>query len=149
MENRASDQCRPILLLTNQTDTPAAKLIDRYARRMLIENTIEDAINFFHMDALSAAVPLKIDVDLQITLMASALYRILAIRAGGGLEVAKARNLFKKLVHASGSIEITPTEIIVRIGRRAYNPYLLAANYHNIRQPIPWLDNRILRIEFP
>ena len=55
---------RPTLLLTNQMRVPAARLIDRYARRMVIENTIADAIDFFHMDALSAAVPMKVDVDI-------------------------------------------------------------------------------------
>ena len=44
-----------------------ATLVDRYARRMLVENTIEDAINFFHMDALSSAVLLRIDLNLQLT----------------------------------------------------------------------------------
>ena len=62
---------KPTLLLTNQMHAPAARLIDRYARRMVIENTIADAIDFFHMDALSAAVPMKIDLDVQLTLMAS------------------------------------------------------------------------------
>ena len=61
-------------------------------------------------------MPLKMDVDLQITLMVSCLFRILALRAGGGLECAKACNIFKKQVHASGSIEITYSGIIVRIG---------------------------------
>ena len=51
----------PTLLLTNQE--PVAPL--RYARR--IENA--EAIEF--MDALSAAVPMKIDVDLQLTLALS------------------------------------------------------------------------------
>ena len=64
---------KPTLLLTNQMRPPAARLIDRYARRMVIENTIADAIDFFHMDALSAAVPMKIDLDVQLTLMASSL----------------------------------------------------------------------------
>ncbi len=31
---------------------------------MLVENAIEDAINFFHMDAHSSTVPLRIDLDL-------------------------------------------------------------------------------------
>ena len=30
---------RPTLLITNQTDVPARELVDRYARRMVIENT--------------------------------------------------------------------------------------------------------------
>ncbi len=64
---------KPTLLITNDMKTSAAKLIDRYARRMIIENNLADAIDFFHMDALSAAVPKKVDVDLQLTLMASAL----------------------------------------------------------------------------
>src|SRR5271157_1985653 len=44
---------QPTLLLTNQLDRAASQLIGRYAQRMLIENNIEDGIDFFHMDALS------------------------------------------------------------------------------------------------
>src|SRR5207244_8484777 len=65
----------PTLLLTNQLNRSASRLIGRYAQRMLIENNIEDGIDFFHMDALSSAVAVKVDLDLQLTLMASGLYR--------------------------------------------------------------------------
>ena len=65
----------PTLLLTNQLNRSASHLIGRYAQRMLIENNIEDGIDFFHMDALSSAVALKVNCDLQLTLMASSLYR--------------------------------------------------------------------------
>jgi hypothetical protein len=44
---------------------------------MLIENNIEDGIDFFHMDALSSAVAMKVNCDLQLTLMASSLYRLM------------------------------------------------------------------------
>ena len=37
------------VLLTNQMTPIAARLIERYARRMIIENSIEDGIDFFHM----------------------------------------------------------------------------------------------------
>jgi hypothetical protein len=63
-------------------------LIGRYAQRMVIENNIEDGINFFHMDALSSAVALTINCDLQLTLMASSLYRLLACRIGSVYEHA-------------------------------------------------------------
>ena len=62
---------KPTLLLTNQLRRSATKLIDRYAQRMLIENGIADGIDFFHMDALSSAVAMKVNCDLQLTLMAS------------------------------------------------------------------------------
>jgi len=42
-------------------------LVTRYAHRMLIENGISEAIQFFHLDALSSMVGLKVDFDLQIT----------------------------------------------------------------------------------
>ena len=50
---------RPTLLLTNQLQASASELIERYARRMLNENTITDTVD---MDALSPAVPLRTDL---------------------------------------------------------------------------------------
>ena len=139
---------KPVLLLSNQMEECAAELIDRYARRMIIENTISDAIDFFHMDALSAAVAMKVNVDAQLTVMASGLYRVLGKRVGRGYDVAKARTIFRNLVSASGRVEITGDEIIVTLGRRANNPLLVAAGYGEMEEQIPWLDNRVLRIRF-
>ena len=42
----------PTILLTNQLTRKAANLVERYAQRMIIENSIADGIDFFHMDAL-------------------------------------------------------------------------------------------------
>ena len=80
--------------------------------------------------------------------MASALYRLLANRAGRGMEAAKAQTIFRKLVHASATVEITANEIIVSLGRRANNPLLIAAGYGDIAQKIPWLGDRTLRFRF-
>ncbi len=71
---------------------------------MLIENNIEDGIDFFHMDALSSAVAMKVNCDLQLTLMASSLYRLLAVRVGNGYETAKSRHLFRDLINATADI---------------------------------------------
>jgi len=139
---------KPTLLLTNQLDAPARELIDRYARRMLIENTIADAVNFFHMDALSAAVPLRIDLDVQLTLMASALYRLLANRLGDRFRTAEPASLFRKFVEASATVDISEQRIEVTLGRRAHNPHLIQAGYADTTTSIPWLDNRPLKITF-
>ena len=138
----------PVLLVTNHTEGSAAQLVDRYARRMLIENQIADAIRFFHMDALSAAVPLKVDVDLQVTLMASSLYRMVAARVGRGHEHARAQTLFRNFVDAVAQVEIGEERIVVRFGRRAHNPLLIEAGFGDSEQPIPWLGNKALRLEF-
>src|SRR5579883_1100947 len=49
----------PTLLLTNELKRSPTHLVGRYAQRMLIENNIEDGIDFCHMDALSSAEALK------------------------------------------------------------------------------------------
>ena len=138
----------PTLLLTNQLSRSAAHLIGRYAQRMLIENNIEDGIDFFHMDALSSAVAMKVNCDLQLTLMASSLYRLLAVRIGNRYEVAKSRHLFRDFVDASAEISITEGEIVVRFQKRAHNPLLLAAGFDQTDEVMPWLGRKRLRLVF-
>jgi hypothetical protein len=138
----------PTLLLTNQLSRSAAKLIGRYAQRMLIENNIEDGVNFFHMDSLSSAVALKVNCDLQLTLMASSLYRYLGQRIGNGYETVKSRHLFNDFIDATGMIMIDDRAIVVQFQKRAHNPLLVAAGFDSIEVRIPWLGNRHLRFQF-
>jgi hypothetical protein len=138
----------PTLLLTNQLSRSPAKLIERYARRMLIENGIEDGVNFFHMDALSSAVAMKVNCDVQLTLMASSLYRLLAQRVGKGYETAKSRHLFRDFIDATANIIIAEREIVVQYQKRAHNPLLVAAGFAERAARIPWLGRRTLRFQF-
>ena len=126
----------------------ASHLIDRYAQRMLIENNIEDGIDFFHVDALSSAVAMKVNCDLQLTLMASSLYRLLAVRIGHGYEIAKSRHLFRDLINASAVVTIEEEAIVVRFQRRAHNPLLVAAGFDGTNAVIPWLGRKRLRLVF-
>jgi hypothetical protein len=138
----------PTLLLTNQLTRSPAPLIGRYAQRMLIENQIEDGIDFFHLDALSSAVALKVNCDLLLTLMASSLYRLLGVRIGHGYEMAKSRHLFRDFVNATAAITISAEGIEVRFQRRAHNPLLIAAGFDQTDVAIPWLDKKRLRFVF-
>jgi hypothetical protein len=135
----------PTILVTNQLDASIVQLITRYALRMLIENGIADAINFFHMDALTSMVGLKVDFDLQLTLMAASLYRIMARRIGREYRRATAKSLFRKMFDASGQVTVTESEIIVELVKRAHNPFLVSAGLLDKAVRVPWLKNRILR----
>ena len=138
----------PTFLLTNQLRRSAAKLIGRYARRMIIENNIQDGIDFFHMDALSSAVPMKVDCDLQLTLIASSLYRLLGVQIGQGYERAKSRTLFRHFVDATAMVDISAQAITVRFQKRAHNPLLLNGGFDKKKVKVPWLDNRALQLVF-
>jgi hypothetical protein len=138
----------PTLLLTNQLKRAPSKLIERYAQRMVIENSIAEAINFFHMDALSSAVAMKVNCDLQLTLMASSLYRLLGAKVDNGYEVAKADHIFRDFVDATAHVSLTEKDILVRFQKRAHNPLLLAARLDHTRIAVPWLGGKRLRLQF-
>ena len=138
----------PTLVLTNQQRISPVKLIGRYAQRMLIENNIADGIDFFHMDALSSAVAMKINCDLQLTLMASSLYRLLGTKIAHGYETAKSRHIFRDFIEANATIQIDPTEVLVQFQKRAHNPLLVSAGFHETSIPIPWIGNKRLRLVF-
>jgi hypothetical protein len=138
----------PTVLLTNQMQCAPAALIERYAQRMVIENSIADGIDFFHMDALSSAVAMKITCDLQLTLMASSLYRLLGTQIGRGYAAAKGRHIFRDFIDAVGLITLTADEVIVRYQKRAHNPLLIAAGFANMHVPVPWLGGKRLRLVF-
>ncbi len=138
----------PTLLLTNQLQRSPAKLIGRYAQRMVIENNIADGIDFFHMDALSSAVAMKVDCDLQLTLMASSLYRLLAASIGNGYETAKSRHIFRDFIDATAAVTIDAQHIQVKFQKRAHNPYLIGAGLAERETVIPWLGRKMLRLVF-
>jgi len=138
----------PTFLLTNQLQRSAPKLIGRYARRMIIENSIQDGVDFFHMDALSSAVPMKVDCDLQLTLMGNSLYRLLGLELGQGYETAKSRTLFRDFVNAHATVDIGATEVTVRFQKRSHNPLLLKAGFDKKHPAIPWFGNKKLHLVF-
>jgi len=138
----------PTILLTNNFKIGCSALITRYAQRMLIENGISEAIQFFHMDALSSMIGLKVDFDLQITLMASSLYRLMAQRIGREYGRAQAKTIFRNLLDMSATVTIEPRQVVVTLDKRAHNPYLVSSGLAKSPTPMPWFAGKKLVIEF-
>jgi hypothetical protein len=61
----------------------AKQLIERYAKRWLIENQLSAQIRAFHLDALSSQVPLAVDLDATLSVIADSIYRHFALRLSG------------------------------------------------------------------
>jgi hypothetical protein len=135
----------PTILLTNERTAHAKKLITRYAQRMLIENALSDAVRFFHMDALSSAVGLKVDFDMALLVIASGLYRLLARRMRGYSD-AQARQIFRDLIDTPADVTVSPEEVLVRFPRRAHLPILLASRLLEKRVRVPWWGGARLRL---
>ena len=138
----------PTVLLTNQLELSCPALVTRYAHRMLIENGISEAVQFFHLDALSSMVGLKVDFDLQITLMASSLYRLMADQIGREYERAQAKKIFRNLLDVSATVTIQEQEVIVKLDKRAHNPFLVSSGLADQPTPMPWFGDKRLLIQF-
>ena len=138
----------PTVLLTNNFQHGCPTLVTRYAQRMLIENGIAEAIQFFHLDALSSMVGLKIDCDLQLTLMASGLYRLLAEKVGGEYRQAQAKTMFRNLLDVSAKVQVEQETVVVTLDKRAHNPYLVASRLADQPTPMPWFGGKLLHILF-
>jgi hypothetical protein len=112
---------------------------------MLIENSLSDAVRFFHMDALSSTVGLKVDFDMALLVIASGLYRLLARRMRGYAD-AQARQIFRDLLDMPADVEVTEQEVRVEFHRRAHLPIVLASGLCDRAVQIPWWPNRRLRL---
>ena len=135
----------PTILLTNQHHASPKSLITRYAQRMLIENALSDAVRFFHLDALSSAVGLKVDFDMALLVLASGLYRLLAQRMRGYAD-AQARQIFRDLIDLPATITVSEQEVEVSFHRRSHLPILLASGLCDQPVQVPWWGRHALRL---
>ena len=140
---------QPTLLLTNQRDTSAKQLIERYAKRWAIENKLAAQIRAFHLDALSSQIPLAVDLDTTLSVLCDTIYRTFALRLHNGYETATPDTIFRHFIEGPGELQFTPDGVNVALRARAHTPVLLDAGYHERTINIPWWDGRQLSYSFP
>jgi hypothetical protein len=135
----------PTILLTNDRKTNPAPLIARYAQRMLIENSLSDAVRFFHMNALSSSVGMKVDFDMALLVIASGLYRLLAKKMRGYAD-AQAGRIFRDLIDMPATVNVQPDEVSVRFHRRAHLPIVIESGLLNAPVVVPWWNGVKLKL---
>jgi transposase len=139
---------QPTLLISNDQATPAKDLFGRYAERMLIENELDAYIAGFHLDALTSGIPLNVDLDTTLTVIAGNLYRLLA-RQLPRYQTATPDKLWRHFLDTGGTLHITNDQATCALNLRSYHPVLIDAGFGDLNVPVPWWDNRTLRFRFP
>jgi hypothetical protein len=134
----------PTLILTNDFDAKPGWLVNRYAKRMAIEQRLAEAIRSFHLDALSSAVALNVDLDATLTVWAHAAYDLLRRRLPG-YEQATPDTIWRRFISTRGRLTITPDGITARLNNRTYSPVLRTAELPSI--DIPWWNHRTLTFQ--
>jgi hypothetical protein len=79
----------------------------------------------------------KVDFDLQITVMASTLYRLMADRIGREYDKAQAKMILRNLLDVSATVQIEEPSVVVTLDKRAHNPYLVASGLADRPTPMP------------
>lgn len=137
----------PMILVTNDAQSPPKEILIHYAKRWRIENNIQENVDFFNLNALSSPVVVKVDFDIAMTLIANTLYKMLSsqIRL---FEKAKAKTLFRNFVEGEAQIQLSPGMVQVRFGKKAHNPLIMDWVQSLPPTPISWMGNRVLEFSF-
>ena len=116
-----------------------------YAHRMGIEQRLAESIRSFHTDALSSAVPLNVDLDVALSVVASAVCASFRRRLAG-YATATPDTLQRRFLNTPGEVLNRGGEIVVRLDRKTYNPVLRQADLPVTE--VPWWGGRTLRFEY-
>ena len=136
----------PTVIITNDRTSTPRQLIERYAHRMTIEQRLAEGIRAFHLDALASAVPLNVDLDVVLSVLAGVVCAALRRRLGTGYTHATPDTLQRRFLHTGGHIHNHGDTITVRLDRRTYSPVLRSAELPDT--PVPWWGGRTLHFEY-
>jgi hypothetical protein len=137
---------QPTLLITNDATTPARKIVESYSRRMNIEQRLAEAIQSFGLDALAGAVPLNVDLDVVLSVLAHTICAAMRRRLPG-YHTATPDTLQRRFLSTGGTITSHGDQITIRLNRRTYSPVLRQASLPETIT-VPWWGNRTLRYEY-
>lgn len=140
---------QPTLILTNRSEMTAKQLIERYAKRWGIENQLAEQIRAFHLDSLCSQVPLAVDFDVALTVLADIVYRRFARGLHAAYHHQTPDTIRGYLIDGIGELRFTPEHIEVALRRRTHTPALLDADYQTKKIEVPWWDGRTLSYSFP
>ena len=144
---RGNGRKEPAFLISNDFESPVERLVGDYARRWRVENVISEAVKFFHLNALSSPILVKVHFDVLMTMMADTLYSMLAQKLRG-FEQCDAPTIYRHFVKGKGTIRINAGEVLVTYPRQAHNPILRNVPWPRFPQTLSWLDGARLNLEF-
>jgi len=144
---RGNGREKPAFIITNDQEAPVELIVGNYARRWRVENGIAEAVKFFHLNALSSPILIKVHFDIVMTMIADTLYSRLAQNLRG-FEACDAPKLYRDFVKGKGEVAVRGGQISITYPRRAHNPILRAVPWQRLPQKIPWLNDAPINFHF-
>ncbi len=117
---------KPALIITNDFNIKDSNIVEKYAKRWLVEKNISEQTHFFHLNRISSSMVIKVDFDLTMTIFSHNLYRLLADSLEGHKHLT-AQSLYEKFICNHGSVTIDHKMIKVQMKKKRTMPLLLTA----------------------
>ena len=136
---------KPALLITNDFDRPCDELIRKYTRRWLVEKSISEQIEFFHLNRVSSSMVIKVDFDLTMSILAHNILRLFAMDLPGYSHLSD-YTLYKKFLSMTGSAQIGSDQIIAKMKKKRHLPLLFTTMEKFKATKINIFENRTLSI---
>ena len=137
---------KPALIITNDFELKLEEVVRKYSKRWLIEKTISEQIEFFHLNRVSSSMVIKVDFDLTMTITAHNLYRLLAMDLERYSHMSDI-SIYEKFIMNSGEIEVGNKNIIVKLKKKKNLPLLLSVMKNFDSLQYSWTGNKNLIFE--
>ena len=132
---------KPAMIITNDFDLTIEKVIRKYARRWIVEKSISEQIDFFHLNLVSSSMVIKVDFDLTMSILAHNLYRLLALELDRYSNLS-IQSLYEKFVLNGADVIIQQETITVQLKKKRNLPLILEVMQNFSRQKYPWLNGK-------
>jgi hypothetical protein len=145
---RGTGRENPTFIITNDFDTCTELVVGTYARRWRVENAIAEAVKFFHLNAMSSPILVKVAFDVALTMVADTLYTMLATKLRG-FEECDAPKLNRHFIEGKGVISVRGSQVKVSFRRRAHHPILRKVPWNRLPCELPAHPGTELVLHFP
>jgi hypothetical protein len=132
---------KPAVIITNDLDLNPEAVVRKYARRWIVEKTISEQIEFFHLNLVSSSMVIKVDFDLTMSILAYNLYRLLAQELDRYKNLS-VQSLYDKFILNGADVVIRGEQITVQLRKKRSLPLILETMALFVDQQYPWLGNR-------
>ena len=134
---------KPALIITNDNEITLEELIRKYTRRWIVEKSISEQIEFFHLNQVSSSMVIKVDFDLTMTILSYNLYRLFAQNLPG-YNHNNSNSLYNKFLCNSGEVKVKGKTINIILKKKRNLPVLLQEMKKHEDLEISWMSNKKL-----
>jgi len=131
---------KPATIIANDFDLTTQQVIRKYARRWIVEKSISEQIEFFHLNSVSSSMVIKVDFDLTMSIVAHNLFRIFASDTDRYKHKAD-QAIYEQFLDNTGDVIIDKNKILINLKKKRTLPLILEKMNNFKELKYDWLNN--------